>query len=100
LRENKILIALDDCGFGRTSLESVITLEPEIVKLDARCTRGVATDRTRRRLLQRMTKLMLGTGADIIAEGSESAEDAAVVKELGISSGQGYLWGRPVSVQM
>ena len=34
LRERGLTIAIDDVGFGRTSLEMLLVLEPEIVKID------------------------------------------------------------------
>ena len=46
-REYKyILVAVDDVGFGRTALESLLVLEPDIIKLDRHYIDGVARDRT------------------------------------------------------
>jgi EAL domain-containing protein (putative c-di-GMP-specific phosphodiesterase class I) len=33
--------------------------------------------------------------ASVVAEGVETAEQLAVIRELGMGSGQGYLLGRP-----
>jgi len=42
-------IALDDLGFGRSSLESLVLLEPEVVKVDKCLVQGIDLDRSRRR---------------------------------------------------
>jgi len=37
-------VAIDDVGFGRSSLESLILLEPDIIKVDRRTVHGVGAD--------------------------------------------------------
>jgi EAL domain-containing protein (putative c-di-GMP-specific phosphodiesterase class I) len=42
-----------------------------------------------------MVKFAAGIGADLIAEGIETDKELAMVTELGMNAGQGYLLGRP-----
>jgi diguanylate cyclase (GGDEF)-like protein len=89
-------IGLDDVGFGRTCLESLVLLEPEIVKIDRRFVDGVSKDTVKRRQLERTIRVAQTLGAVIVVEGVEQIEDANVCRDLGADQGQGYLWGKPV----
>ncbi len=98
LRKHGVTIALDDVGFGRSSLETLICLEPEVVKLDRRLVDGIAHDAVIRKRLRRMSQVVQTLGSEIIAEGIETEADLAVLIDLGIELGQGYLLGRPTPV--
>jgi diguanylate cyclase (GGDEF)-like protein len=91
-----ILIAIDDVGFGRSCLESLIILEPDIVKIDRKWVDGSSQDPARERSLIRLVKAIRGLGAEAVAEGIEKEEDLELLKSLGVKYGQGYLFGKPV----
>ena len=95
LKEAGILIAIDDVGFGNSSVESLILLEPDVMKIDKRCVIGLASDPSRIEQLTRYLKLARSFGAEIVAEGIEQPEELAILQELGVELGQGFLWGRP-----
>jgi len=95
LKEAGVRIAIDDVGFGRSSLESLLILQPDIVKIDKGCVVGIGKDPSRRRLFRRLLKVTEALGAEAIAEGIESSEDLEVLKVLGVSCAQGFLLGRP-----
>ncbi|MFT7625648.1 MAG: EAL domain-containing protein (putative c-di-GMP-specific phosphodiesterase class I), partial [Myxococcota bacterium] len=95
LREAGVRFALDDVGFGKSSLEALIVLEPEVVKLARRCVTGVANRTDGRRTLSRLVKVIRALGAEIIAVGVESRRDVEVLLELDVSSAQGFLWDPP-----
>jgi EAL domain-containing protein (putative c-di-GMP-specific phosphodiesterase class I) len=91
---------LDDVGFGRSSLETVLVLEPEVIKVDRCLVHGIAENPGTRRTLSRLLRTLGGLGVDIIAEGVETADDARVIADMGIASEQGFYWGRamPASI--
>jgi diguanylate cyclase (GGDEF)-like protein len=95
LKKEGICVAIDDVGFGRSCLESLVLLEPDIVKIDKRCVLGLAHEPTRQRSLERLLKVAEALGTEAVAEGVETSEDLYVLKELGVRLGQGYLLGRP-----
>jgi diguanylate cyclase (GGDEF)-like protein len=95
LRAHSFWLALDDIGFGRTCLESLVLLEPEVVKIDRRFIDGISSDPVRRKQLLRIVSVSKALHARIVAEGIERAADAAIVAQMGIDYGQGYLWGKP-----
>lgn len=90
-----ILVGIDDVGFGRSSLESLILLEPDVVKVDIKYVAGIAVDQQKQRLLRRLVKVVQALGAELVAEGIESREDLEVVRDMGVQYAQGYLWGYP-----
>ncbi len=98
LKSAGILIALDDVGFGSSSLETLLLLEPDIVKIDRCMIDGVADNEGRQRVLERMVACLLSLHLEIVAEGVEREEDAKLVAEMGIPYAQGYLWGSPTLI--
>ncbi len=98
LKRAGIQIALDDLGFGRSCLESLILLEPDIVKIDKRCVTGAGTESGTRRSLKRLVRVARSLGSEIVAEGIESRSDLEVLKDMGIKYGQGYFLARPKDV--
>jgi diguanylate cyclase (GGDEF)-like protein len=95
LREAGILIAIDDVGFGSSCLESLVMLEPDILKVDKRCVIGIDTEPTHVEHLRRYIRIARSIGCQVVAEGIETTRELAIVRSLGIEYGQGYLWGKP-----
>lgn len=95
LKRYGISIAVDDVGFGNTCLESLILLEPDVIKLDKKYIRGIAQDSHVERSLCRTLKVAEDLNAEVIAEGIETQEDLDKLEELGVKYGQGFYLGRP-----
>jgi diguanylate cyclase (GGDEF)-like protein len=99
LKRAGVQVAIDDVGFGRSSLESLILLEPDIVKVDIKYVAGIALDMQKQRLLRRLIGVVQALGAELVAEGVETREDLEVIKDMGVKYAQGYLWGYPSEVK-
>jgi diguanylate cyclase (GGDEF)-like protein len=95
LKKAGIRVAVDDVGFGRSCLESLILLEPQVVKIDRSCVQGISRNGGRLQVMERLLRMTQSLDCEVVAEGVESREDLAVLRQLGISYGQGYLWGTP-----
>ncbi len=95
LRRFGFRIAIDDLGAGYAGLNSLATLEPEIVKLDMSLVRNIHVDPTRERVVDSMVTLCHGLGIKVVAEGIETPSELNVVRALGCDFGQGYGLGRP-----
>jgi diguanylate cyclase (GGDEF)-like protein len=95
LREAGVLIAIDDTGFGRTCLESLTILEPDIIKIDRKCVTGIGQNPEMINPLKRLIKVAQALNAEVIAEGIETESDREILFDLGVRYGQGYLWGKP-----
>jgi EAL domain-containing protein (putative c-di-GMP-specific phosphodiesterase class I) len=94
LKKTGCLFALDDIGFGRSYLESVILLEPDIIKIDQRCIRGIAHDPALVRMVQRILQMTDGLKIKVIVEGIENDDDLKALQSLGVKYGQGYVLGK------
>ena len=100
LRRAGVLIALDDVGYGKSSLESLVMLEPDIVKIDRRCVSGISKSEPAMRRLKRIVAAGTALGAEVIAEGIEDAGDLEAAQSLGIRFGQGFYLGALDSVEL
>ena len=96
LRADGLRIAVDDAGAGFASMRHVLTLVPDLIKLDLSLVRGVHADAPRRALAAALTTFAAQTGALVVAEGVETADELRCLRELGVHYGQGYHLGRPV----
>ena len=98
LRELGVRIALDDFGTGASSLSLLHACPVDEVKLDrsfvpgASFIPGTEDDAIARAVLQ----LAQAFGLSTVAEGVETAEQAAYLAELGYHSAQGFHYARPV----
>ena len=88
-------IALDDLGAGYAGLNSLALLEPDFIKLDMAMLRGIGYSSRSARLVRRITEFADGEGMRVIGEGIETAEERAVVTDLGCHLLQGYFFSRP-----
>ena len=97
LRAAGIQLAIDDVGSGYASLRHIVMTGPDIIKLDRGLVSGVARDRVLATLVRALVTFAAGCGAKVVAEGIETAEDAAELADLGVGFGQGWHFGRPMS---
>ncbi len=95
LRSDGFLFALDDVGTGAANLKLLADLEPDFIKMDLTLTQGIHTSQRKQDLAAYLLELAKKSGARLIAEGIEEEEELAVITDLGIELGQGYLLGRP-----
>ena len=96
LREAGILVAVDDIGFSRQSLETLMILEPDAVKVDRTYVSGISEDKGKVRLLTRLVNVAKSLGAEVVAEGVEREEEIPVLMSLDVKLAQGFLFGPPI----
>jgi EAL domain-containing protein (putative c-di-GMP-specific phosphodiesterase class I) len=88
-------VALDDLGAGYSSLNLLAELRPDVVKIDMALVQGLP-DAAPTAVIRAVTDMSHELGATVVAEGIETAEQAALVADLGADLGQGWYFGRPV----
>ncbi|MGE0454929.1 MAG: EAL domain-containing protein [Vicinamibacteria bacterium] len=98
LRELGFRIAVDDLGAGYAGLSTLVSLEPEIVKLDISLVRGIGREPVKRKLVETITGLCRDLRILVLAEGIETEEDRVAGRELGCDLLQGFHIGRPLPV--
>jgi EAL domain-containing protein (putative c-di-GMP-specific phosphodiesterase class I) len=90
-------IALDDVGADTRSLALMPVLRPDVIKLDLRLVQEQPTPEIAA-IAGAVGAQAERTGATILAEGIETAEQAQYARALGATAGQGYHFGRPAPV--
>jgi EAL domain-containing protein (putative c-di-GMP-specific phosphodiesterase class I) len=88
-------VALDDTGAGYASLEAVLELSPEYIKVDRAFVSRIDEDPGRQELLRALDAVAGKIGARIIAEGLDTLDELNTLGDLGIPFGQGWLFGKP-----
>jgi EAL domain-containing protein (putative c-di-GMP-specific phosphodiesterase class I) len=95
-----IQLAYDDFGAGQTRLAELIDTTPDIVKFDIVLIRNINRAATgRKNMMTALVDMVTSMGIKPLAEGIETAEEAATCRELGFELAQGYHFGRPVPVR-
>jgi diguanylate cyclase (GGDEF)-like protein len=88
-------IAADDVGAGNAGLRLLSHVQFDIVKIDLSLVQGGVLRDAALGVLRAIRELAGRTGAVLVAEGIETAEQLSVVRRLGIAAGQGYLLAHP-----
>ena len=97
LRAAGLRLAADDVGAGNAGLRLLSEIQFDVVKIDLSLVQsGTASDPSHA-ILRALQGLAAQWNATVVAEGIETSEQLAVVRDLGISAGQGYLLARPGS---
>ena len=95
LREQGLRISVDDRGAGISSFRHVLSLKPDIIKLNMSLTRGIDSDAASRALVAALLQFAKENGMEVIAEGVETAAELKALRALGVTKAQGYFLGRP-----
>ena len=88
-------IAADDVGAGNAGLRLLSEIQFDVVKIDLSLVQGGVSHDPSHAILRALQGLAAQWNASVVAEGIETSEQLAVVRDLGMSAGQGYLLGRP-----
>jgi len=100
LTDINVSLAYDDFGAGQARLFELAEAPPHYLKFDRRFVTGIdqAPD-SRRRLLASLVAATRELLVRTIAEGVETAEEAAACISAGFTHAQGYYFGRPGPVE-
>lgn len=98
LRAKGIRLAIDDVGAGFASMRHILSLSPDIIKLDMSLTRNVNADSGRLAMAAALVAFAERTGCRVVAEGIEYQDELETLRNVGVHCGQGYLLGRPDSL--
>ncbi len=91
-----VRVAIDDFGTGYSSLDQLRRMPVDVVKVDRSFVSRMSDDPTDRELVAAVVGMGRALNLLVVAEGIETEEQAAVLRELGCGFGQGFLYARPL----
>jgi diguanylate cyclase (GGDEF)-like protein len=97
LRGIGVRLALDNFGTGQSGLGHLRDAPLDKIKIDQSFVRGAADSGSRNgAVIRAIVVLAESLGMDTTAEGAETAEELALIRRLGCSQVQGFVFGRPM----
>ncbi|PWC28721.1 bifunctional diguanylate cyclase/phosphodiesterase [Teichococcus aestuarii] len=96
LRGLGVRIALDDFGTGFSSLGYLLRIPFDKIKIDRSFIAGLPGRVESNAVISAVVSMGRSLSLSVTAEGVESAEQLAALRQLGCTEGQGYLFSRPV----
>jgi EAL domain-containing protein (putative c-di-GMP-specific phosphodiesterase class I) len=99
LYQRGVSIAIDDFGTGYSSLAYLRHLPVNTLKIDRAFVEQLSEDPADQAIVQAIIAMAHSLGVEVVAEGVDSDERAALLTRLGCDIGQGYLFGRPVPAE-
>jgi EAL domain-containing protein (putative c-di-GMP-specific phosphodiesterase class I) len=91
-----VRLSLDDFGTGYSSLGYLKKAPFDKIKIDQSFVRGASSSTNRNAAIIRAIVTLAETlGMDTCAEGVETHDDLQLIRDLGVSMVQGYIFGKP-----
>ncbi|MGB6347040.1 MAG: bifunctional diguanylate cyclase/phosphodiesterase [Methyloceanibacter sp.] len=100
LRQHGVRIAMDDFGTGYSSLSYLARFPFDKIKIDRQFVRNMTRDSAMRAIVKTIIALGQSLGVSVTAEGVETQEQAAMLREFGCPQVQGFLYGHPGSPEL
>ena len=88
-------ISLDDFGTGYSSLSLLRQFPVDVVKIDMSFVAPLLHDRSAQAIVKAVLGMCADLGMKTVAEGIENEDQLDILRAMGCSHGQGYLFGRP-----
>ena len=95
LRQLGMMIAIDDVGKGHASLQNLVRLEVDTMKIDRTFISGLGSNPRDSAIVEALIVLANRLEIDLVAEGIETEDQLRLLREMGCSLGQGFLFARP-----
>lgn len=94
-RKKGFLIALDDVGEGYSSLNMIIDIKPDIIKVDRNIIQNIDKDTMKQSIYKALKTICIENGIKLLAEGVETPYELEKIKEIGVDYAQGYYFAKP-----
>ena len=95
LRDLGVRLSIDDAGSGYAGMHRLVSLAPDIIKLDRSFVAGIDRDPPRQAMGEALRSFAAAIGAHFVAEGIETEAELRHLVGQGVAYGQGFLVGRP-----
>ncbi len=92
-------LSLDDFGTGHASFSHLKKLPVSEIKIDRSFVAGITGNTDDRSIVAAIAEIARGMGIRSVAEGVERPEQRAILEEMGVEIGQGFLWAPPLEAR-
>ena len=99
LRELNVGVSIDDFGTGYSSLSYLKRFPVTTLKIDRSFVTDVVTNSADSGIVRAVVAMAHGLKLNVIAEGVETKEQFAHLRESGCDALQGYWFSRPLTVE-
>ena len=99
LKRKGFLFAVDDFGVGYSNLSQLKSLNCDHLKIDRSFVMEMEDNSIRSSLIPHIVNIAEGLDLALIAEGVENQEQSKQLQGLTIGFGQGWLYGKPQTVE-
>lgn len=96
LRQRGVSFAIDDFGTGHSSLSYLTRMPFDVFKIDQSFVRDMSRDPHARIVVETILAMARALKLQTVAEGVETSEQLAFLREQGATLAQGYLFARPM----
>jgi EAL domain-containing protein (putative c-di-GMP-specific phosphodiesterase class I) len=96
IQSRGIQIAIDDFGTGYSSMSLMKQLPIDTIKIDRSFVRDLASDLEDQAITQAIISMGKALGMTVVAEGVETIEQQAFLRQHACDEMQGYLFSKPV----
>jgi diguanylate cyclase (GGDEF)-like protein/PAS domain S-box-containing protein len=100
IRARGITLSIDDYGTGYSSLSYLQKLSVDRLKIDKSFVSGLLTNDRDHLIVKSTIDLAHALKLEVIAEGIETTQQAAILRRLGCDYAQGYLFSRPLTADL
>ncbi len=98
-KDHGLKLAIDDFGTGYSSLSRLRYMPVDVLKIDRTFVRDVNSDRQSASMVSAIIALASNLQMQPLAEGIETEEEWRFLAARGCTTGQGYLFARPVPAE-
>jgi len=91
-----VTVAIDDFGTGHSSLAYLKKLDIDVLKVDRTFVQDLPDDENDKAIVAAIIAMAHELKLSVVAEGIESFDQEAFLKQLGCETGQGYLYSKPL----
>lgn len=99
-KESGFRLLMDDFGSGYSSLNTLRSTPFDVLKIDRLFFSKSMESERGQKIISHTISMSKDIGLDLIAEGVETREQADFLENCGCNSAQGFLYSRPVPVDM